>query len=75
LRTTPPKRALRRVVIHRKITYGVRSEQGARFLERAFSVCATCRQNRKAVFRLLCDYFWAFLKGLALPSPLAFDTS
>ena len=54
-----PERALRRVVIHRKITYGVRSEQGARFLERAFSVCATGRQNGKAVFRFLCDYFWA----------------
>jgi len=69
------ERALRRVVIHRRITYGVRSEHGARFLERAFSVCATGRQNGKAVFRFLCDYLWAFLKGLTLPSPLAFDTS
>ena len=69
------ERALRRVVIHRRITYGVRSEHGARFLERAFSVCATGRQNGKAVFRFLCDYLSVFLKGLTLASPLAFDTS
>ncbi len=46
------ERALRAVVIHRKIRYGVRSEQGARFPERAFSACATSRGNGNAVVQL-----------------------
>lgn len=39
------ERALRGAVIHRKLSFGSKSGQGMRFLERIFSVNETCRMN------------------------------
>jgi transposase len=62
------ERALRHVVIWRRISGGTDSERGSRFVERMLSVVATCRQQGRDVLGYLTECHRARLAGLRLPS-------
>lgn len=51
------ERALRGVVIHRKISYVTRSGRGMRFVERAYGAAHTCNLQKRSLFQFL----WATL--------------
>lgn len=68
------EQAIRFVVIDRKITQGSRSEAGQRWLERIWTVTATCAQTGRSVFDFLADAVLANFQGQAAPS-LVPDTS
>ena len=55
------ERALRPLVLHRKVTQGTRGERGMRWCERMWSVAATCRQHGESVF----DYCVSALEAAA----------
>lgn len=62
------ERAIRGVVIRRKISFVTRSGRGLRFVERAFSVAYTCSQQGKVFFDVLCETLAASLSGRPAPS-------
>jgi transposase len=62
------ERAIRGVVIRRKISFVTRSGRGLRFVERAFSVAYTCSQQGKVFFDVLCDVLAASFSGTPPPS-------
>lgn len=62
------ERALRGVVLRRKISYATRSGRGLRFVERTFAVAYTCRQQGKALFHFLGQAFDAALRQKTAPS-------
>lgn len=68
------EQAIRFVVIDRKITQGSRSEAGQKWLERIWTVTATCAQTGRSVFDFLTDAVLANFQGQSAPS-LVFDTS
>jgi transposase len=68
------EQAIRFVVIDRLVTQGSRSEAGRRWLERIWSVLATCGQRGQSAFAFLVDSVQAFFHGQPTPSLLA-DTS
>ena len=68
------EQAIRFVVIDRKITQGSRSEAGQKWLERIWTVTATCAQTGHSVFDFLTDAVLANFQGQWAPS-LVFDTS
>jgi len=43
------ERQIRPLVIAKKLSFGVKSDRGARFIERAYSLALTCRQQNKNV--------------------------
>lgn len=49
------ERQIRPLVIAKKLSFGVKSERGARFIERAYSLALTCRQQKKSVLTWLQD--------------------
>ena len=49
------EQAIRFVVIDRKISQGSRSERGRRWLERIWTVMATCRQKKRSIFEFLTE--------------------
>ncbi|HEN4771467.1 TPA: transposase, partial [Legionella pneumophila] len=49
------ERQLRPLVISKKLTFGTQSERGSRFIERIFSVAATCKQQQKDVLVFIMD--------------------
>ncbi|HFF3632503.1 TPA: transposase [Legionella pneumophila] len=49
------ERQLRPLVISKKLTFGTQSERGSRFIERIFSVVATCKQQQKDVLVFIMD--------------------
>jgi transposase len=49
------ERQLRPLVIAKKLSFGVKSERGARFIERIYSLVMTCRQQNKDVLSWLQD--------------------
>ena len=49
------ERQLRPLVISKKLTFGTQSERGSRFIERIFSVTATCKQQQKDVLAFIMD--------------------
>lgn len=55
------ERQLRPLVISKKLTFGTQSERGSRFIERIFSVVATCKQQQNDILnfimRAIRDYF------------------
>ena len=63
----PAERALRTPVIHRKLSHRTRSNDGERFAERALSVAATCRQQRRSLFEYLTDLLTAHGRGDPIP--------
>lgn len=68
------EQAIRFVVIDRLVTQGSRSEAGRRWLERIWSMMATCAQRGRSAFEFLVDSVQAFFHGQPTPSLLA-DTS
>jgi transposase len=54
------EQAIRFVVIDRKVTQGTRSETGQRWLERIWTVMATCAQTGRSVFTFLHDSLSAY---------------
>jgi transposase len=55
------ERQLRPLVISKKLTFGTQSERGSRFIERIFSVVATCKQQQKDVLAFIIEalHLWA----------------
>jgi transposase len=68
------EQAIRFVVIDRLVTQGSRSEAGRHWLERIWSVLATCAQQGRSAFEFLVDSVHAFFHDQPTPSLLA-DTS
>lgn len=65
------ERALRNAVIWRKISFGTDSDRGSRFVERALTVTATLKQQRRHVLGFLTAACEASLAGRPPPSLLA----
>lgn len=61
------ERALRGAVIHRKLSFGSKSGQGMRFLERIFSVNETCRMNHIDILDYLTRTIVAHRAGAPAP--------
>jgi transposase len=68
------EQAIRFVVIDRKVTQGTRSTTGQRWLERIWTVMATCAQTGRSVFELLHESLSAYLAGQPAPKLLADST-
>jgi transposase len=68
------EQAIRFVVIDRLVTQGSRSEAGRRWLERIWSVLATCAQTGRSAFEFLVDSVQACFHDQPTPALLA-DTS
>lgn len=64
------ERALRNAVIWRKISFGTDSERGSRFVERALTVTASLKQQRRHVLGFLTAACEAALDGRRPPSLL-----
>jgi len=64
------EQSIRRVVIDRKVTQGTRSDWGNRWLERIWSVLATCEQRKTNAMSFLKSCIESSLHGLAPPSLL-----
>ena len=64
------ERALRPVVIDRRITQGTRGQRGRRWCERAWTVLTTCRDQSRSAFEFLCQSMRAHLTNLPAPSLL-----
>jgi transposase len=64
------EQAIRFVVIDRKITQGTRSNKGQRWLERIWTVMATCAQTGRSVFEFLHDSLSAYFGDQPSPSLL-----
>jgi transposase len=61
------EQAIRFVVIDRKVTQGTRGDKGQRWLERIWTVLATCAQTGRNVFTFLHQSLSAFFAGQATP--------
>jgi transposase len=68
------EQAIRFVVIDRKITQGSRSESGQKWLERIWTVTATCSQTGRSVYEFITVAVVANFQGEPAPS-LVPDTS
>jgi len=64
------ERALRPAVLWRKGSFGTRSADGARFVERLLTVSATCKQHGRSVFAYLTAVCAAAQRGEPVPSLL-----
>jgi transposase len=64
------ERALRPIVIDRRITQGTRGERGRRWCERAWTVLATCAQQGRSAFAFLCQAIAAYFHRQPAPSLL-----
>lgn len=69
------EQAIRFVVIDRHITQGTRSPKGRRFCERIWSVVATCRLQKRSIFRFLHQAILAWAHEITPPSLLPVDSS
>lgn len=68
------EQAIRFVVIDRKVTQGTRSVTGQRWLERIWTVIATCAQTGRSVFNFLCESLSAYFDDTSTPSLLPDST-
>ena len=64
------ERALRPIVIDRRITQGTRGQRGRRWCERVWTVLATCRNQGRSAFEFLCQSMLAHLTKRPAPSLL-----
>jgi transposase len=64
------ERAIRFVVIDRRITQGTRGERGRKWCERIWTVIATSAQQGRSVYRFLVDAVRAHFAGARAPSLL-----
>lgn len=68
------EQAIRFVVIDRKVTQGTRSTVGQRWLERIWTVMATCAQTGRSVFTFLQESVAAYFAATAPPKLLPDST-
>jgi transposase len=68
------EQAIRFVVIDRKVTQGTRSTTGQRWLERIWTVVATCAQTGRSVFTFLQESVAAYFAAAAPPKLLPDST-
>jgi transposase len=61
------ERGLRGAVIYRKLSFGSRSNQGERTIERLLSASVTCRLQRRSLFLYLTDVLSAKIRGDPIP--------
>jgi transposase len=64
------EQAIRFVVIDRKVTQGTRGVKGQRWLERIWTVVATCAQTGRSVFTFLHESITAYFAGQPAPNLL-----
>ena len=64
------ERALRKIVLNRKIQYGSQSERGSRFVERVYSVLETCQQQERSAWKFCEEALRAHFGSLQYPSLL-----
>lgn len=64
------ERTLRQAVIYRKISFGTRSAQGSRFIERILTVVTTLKQQKRNTLEFLKEALWAHRRGQSPPSLL-----
>jgi len=64
------EQAIRFVVIDRKVTQGTRGLAGQRWCERIWTVLATCAQQGRSAFDVLCESIESHLTGAPPPSLL-----
>ena len=69
------EQAIRFVVIDRLVTQGSRSEAGRGWLERIWSVMATCAQQGRSAFQFLAETVQVHFQGQPTPSLLPPNTS
>jgi len=62
------ERAIRPLVVLRKVCYGTQSEQGSRLIERLFSVVRSCRQQNRSVLAFMKQCIEAYLGVGTMPS-------
>lgn len=62
------ERALRGMVVRRKISYVTRSGRGMRFWERAYGAVHTCVQQGRSTFHFFCSALQGYFKGGPVPS-------
>jgi transposase len=62
------------VVIDRKVTQGSRSLTGQRWLERIWTIMATCAQTGRSVFTFLQESLSAYFADQPAPTLLADST-
>ncbi|MBF2053114.1 MAG: transposase, partial [Candidatus Sericytochromatia bacterium] len=62
------ERAIRPLVVLRKVCYGTQSEQGSRLIERLFSVVRSCRQQNRSVLAFMKQSIEAHLGVGTMPS-------
>ena len=62
------EQAIRFVVIDRKVTQGTRGEKGQRWLERIWTVMATCAQTGRSVFTFLHESVTAYFADQPAPT-------
>ena len=53
----PMEQTIRKVVIDRKVTQGIRSDLGNRWLERFWSIQSTCEQQRRNLLDYITEIF------------------
>jgi transposase len=68
------EQAIRFVVIDRKITQGTRSDKGQRWLERIWTMMATCARTGRSIFTFLQESLSAYFADQPGPSPLPDST-
>lgn len=61
------ERQLRPLVIAKKFSFGVKSERGARFIERIYSLTLSCQQQKKNALTLLQDSIFNYFSGVTPP--------
>lgn len=69
------ERTLRQGVIYRKISFGTRSAQGSRFIERILMVVTTLKQQKRNALEFLKEALWAYRRGQSPPSLLPVSES
>lgn len=61
------ERQIRKYVIYRKLSFGTQSKRGSRFIERIFSISATCKQQSKNTIEYIKQSIISFNSGLPPP--------
>jgi transposase len=64
------ERAIRKVVLWRKGSFGTQSERGSRFVERILTTISTCRKQGRSVFEFLTDSRLAHINRTPFPTLL-----
>jgi len=64
------ERQLRHAVRTREVSYGTKSPEGSRFIERTLTSVGTCRLQQRPVLPFLTRAVETWLRGEPAPSPL-----